>query len=126
MHIELLRNTVTEGNHLFNYVANRLGSNGIGVEPYDLSLVSDSYGGELPYHGPLTRFVVVRGNAVRSNGGLLVSGASADVVVEGNRIANSTCPDEIGGVPLRMDGRCVAVDSTQTSNIVLRGNWYAV
>ena len=123
-HIELLSNEVNEGNHLFNYVADRIGSNGIGVEPFDVNIVSENYGGDLPYRGPLTRFVAMRGNIIHSNGGLLVSGASADVVVENTRVANSTCPAAIGGVPLRMDVRCVAVDDTRSSDVVLRGNKY--
>ena len=50
--------------------------------------------------------------------------ARADVVVENTRVANSTCPAAIGGVPLRMDVRCVAVDDTRSSDVVLRGNKY--
>ncbi len=41
------------------------------------------------FTGALNRFITFRGNTVRNNGGIIVQGTSANVLVEGNAVADS-------------------------------------
>ena len=65
-----------EGNHVYNYVSERLLKNGGSIEPYSIGVRDGGVqfkSPPLPYAGPLNRLVVLRDNAVMSNGGVFVS-----------------------------------------------------
>ena len=82
------------------------------------------------YSGPLNRLVVLRDNHVRSNGGIFVGGNTADVLVEGCTVANSTCPNATEGThaggsePVAQAHRCIAVDRSRATGVVTRNNRY--
>ena len=99
-------NEVVEGNHVWNYLAGpNLTSDAQffpyypggskTIEPWFFgSLTNDQGSPEDP--GPvfgadlaLNRFMIFRGNIVRSHGGIVVRGSSANVLVENNRVENS-------------------------------------
>ena len=65
-----------------------------GVEPYNVAVRDGGvqFTDHLPYSGALNRLIVLRDNHVLSNGGIFVGGNSADILVEGCRVGNSTCP----------------------------------
>ena len=48
-----------------------------------------------------------------------------DVLVERNVVANSSCPWFAEGHALRSETRCIAVDPTHASHVVLRDNAYS-
>ena len=66
------------------------------IEPWSFgSLTNDQgppweppsiYDKDKKFKGALNRFVVLRNNVVKSNGGLVIRGTSANVVAEGNEI----------------------------------------
>jgi len=101
-----VENEVSEGNHVWNDIAgpNRTSDaqffpyyagGSKTIEPWFFgSLTNDQGAPDDP--GPvfgadlaLNRFIVFRGNVIRSHGGIVVRGSSANVLVEGNKIEHS-------------------------------------
>ena len=99
-------NEVTEGNHVWNYIA---GPNHTSdskyfpyypggskmIEPWFFGSLTNDQGAPNdpgPVFGAdlaLNRFIVFRGNRVRSHGGFVVRGSSANILVASNRVENS-------------------------------------
>eukprot|EP01050_Picozoa_sp_SAG11_P030006 SAG11_NODE_8688_length_987_cov_0.917793_1_plen_176_part_00 len=102
----LIDNEAVEGNHVWNYqtspnsaddpaIADYFPGGSKTIEPWFFgSLTNDQ--GEPVDPSPsrdadiaMNRFIVLRGNKVRSNGGVVVRGTSANVLVEGSMIEQS-------------------------------------
>ena len=137
LRVQIEKTRIAEGNHVFNYVSNRLQANGGGVEPYSVAVRDGGvqFTDHLPYSGALNRLIVLRDNAVANNGGVFVGGSSADVLIERCTVANSTCPDCSAegadqamycakGAATVQEGRCIAVDHSRATGVVMRGNRY--
>ena len=137
LRVQIEGTRVVEGNHLFNYVSNRLQANGGGIEPYNIGVRDGGvqFTDHLPYAGPLNRLIVIRDNEVQSNGGIFVGGNTADVLVEQCTVAKSTCANcsAVGaaqamycdkGAAMLQEQRCIAVDRSHASGVITRGNRY--
>eukprot|EP00041_Stephanoeca_diplocostata_P029767 m.886641 g.886641 ORF g.886641 m.886641 type:complete len:955 (-) comp23627_c0_seq5:567-3431(-) len=101
---QFIDNTVVEGNHVWNYNTK---PNDPGefpyfpggsktLEPWFFGALTNGQGmpidpfiGPTGFMGAFDRFIVMRGNRVASNGGIVIKGTSANVLVEDNVIANS-------------------------------------
>lgn len=99
-------NTVLEGNHVWNYNTQPNPSQDPSmypyfpggsktVEPWFFASLTNEQGPPVDPHddgfrGAFNRFIVFRGNTVNSNGGIVVRGTSANVLVEGNTIRDSS------------------------------------
>lgn len=94
LHNQALGNTIEEGNHVWNYNDQDYDKShpahadsayhGDRIEPW--WFCSLSFG---PPSVSLSRFIVFRGNSVENNGGINIQGASTNILVEKNVIANS-------------------------------------
>ena len=132
LRIQIEDTRIVEGNHVFNYVSNRLQDNGGGVEPYDIAVRDGGvqFTDNLPYAGALNRLIVLRGNQVANNGGIFVGGNTADVLIEGCTVARSTCGNftegtYAGGAEMVVqEQRCIAVDHKRATGVVTRNNRY--
>eukprot|EP00054_Salpingoeca_dolichothecata_P028859 m.222820 g.222820 ORF g.222820 m.222820 type:complete len:187 (+) comp26333_c0_seq17:4898-5458(+) len=103
IHIQFINNTFLEGNHAWNYHTQPTPPSGAPyypggsktIEPWTFgSLTNDQGEPSEPgppkdFTGALNRFVVFRDNIVRNNGGVVVRGTSANVLVENNQIFES-------------------------------------
>ena len=61
-----------------------------------------------PYQGAINHLVIIKRNEVLNNGGILVRGHTANVIVENNRISNSSVD--------------VHVDTAQAAHVYVQGN----
>jgi hypothetical protein len=94
-------NVALEGNHVYNYNTisdcqyHAGGSKTI--EPWSFGSLSNDQGvpweppspydpGPKGFKGALNRFIVLRGNLIKSNGGIVIRGTSANCLAEGNEI----------------------------------------
>jgi hypothetical protein len=130
-------NVVKEGNHVYNYATTGDGSpyhagGSKTIEPWSFGSLSNDQGPPwetLPvnpeyrlkctnignsstgncFKGALNRFIVFRGNRVLSNGGIVVRGTSANVLVEGSVV-------ELSDVGMHTN------DTTTMGGIVMEGN----
>merc|ERR1712048_792340 len=101
------------------------------------TLASDQYDLDLPFQGAINQFIVWRRNQIFNNGGLVVRGNTADVLVEATEVQNSSVGVAIGdanceyqprvepGVPrngcaLRTHNDTVLIIPTKT-HVVLHG-----
>ena len=76
------------------------------------------------FHGAFNRFITFRGNTVRNNGGIVVRGTSANVLVEGSTISDSDVgvyvnySTTLGGVVVR--------NNTEPAGVPANYNPYAI
>ena len=130
--MQFLDNVVLEGNHVWNYntqpnpsvdpsyypyfpggsktiepwfFGSLTNDQGLGIEP----------GPAKPFTGGFNRFIVFRGNTVHSNGGIVVRGTSANVLVEDNLVLQSDVGIHVnytttqGGIVLRKNKQPTSV-----------------
>eukprot|EP00941_MAST-03F_sp_MAST-3F-sp1_P003605 g3605.t1 len=108
---QFLDNEFVEGNHVYNYNTQEPAGTGwpyhfggsktpepysIGSMTNDQGLPTDPGNGHNPppgspdrFDGALNRFIVFRGNHIKNNGGIVVRGTSANVLVQNNTIEAS-------------------------------------
>merc|ERR1712087_668195 len=80
-----------EGNHVWNYNGSYPYPHPKTVEPYSIGcLASDQDDAHTAFQGPLNHLVVIKRNQIHNNGGIVVRGHTANVVVERNSITNSS------------------------------------
>jgi hypothetical protein len=123
-HASFIDNYVAEGNHVWNYNTAPTPEEDPAMSPYSPggsktiepwffgSLTNDQgapvdHGAPKLFTGAFNRFLVFRGNHVRSNGGIVVRGTSANVLVEACLIEDSDVGIHVnytttqGGIVLR-------------------------
>ena len=92
LRVSFVDNEVAEGNHAFNWNTHPAPHNEALMESYFFRARTEegsTWSPNAPGGAACNRFLVFRGNRVRSNGGVLVAGTTENVLVEGTRVANS-------------------------------------
>jgi hypothetical protein len=125
VHVEFVRNTVVEANHMWNYNGSYPYPHPKTIEPYFIGVLATDQavqpcspyphqpksckpGKPAPFQGALNHLVIVRKNEIRNNGGIAVRGYSTNILVADNVIRESS----VG----------VHVNPTAGMHVLVRGN----
>tara|TARA_B110000208_G_C11750598_1_gene423310 strand:- start:186 stop:797 length:612 start_codon:yes stop_codon:yes gene_type:complete len=139
---QFIDNEVLEGNHVWNYAThpNPGEPGGPGqfpyfpggsktIEPWFFGSLTNEQGMPIDpsaadgFTGGFNRFIVMRGNVVRSNGGIVVRGTSANVLLESNVIERSDVGIHVNYSTTH--GGVVLVNNTEPNNVPHNYNPYA-
>ena len=132
---------VVEGNHVWNYATHpTVGEDPSSwpyfpggsktIEPWFFGSLTNDQGmgsgdtANISFKGGFNRFIVMRGNIVRNNGGIIVRGTSANVLLDSNLVELSDV-----GIHVNLtttEGGVVLVNNTEPPNVPANYNPYQV
>eukprot|EP00039_Didymoeca_costata_P023790 m.8277 g.8277 ORF g.8277 m.8277 type:complete len:915 (-) comp3864_c0_seq1:40-2784(-) len=135
-----IENTIEEGNHVWNYNTHPnpiedpttypyFPGGSKTIEPWSFASLTNEQGPPIDpkpstgFDGAFNRFITFRGNKVNSNGGIVVRGTSANVLVENNIIANSDVGIHVNYTTTQ--GGIVLKNNTEPSGVPENYNPYA-
>jgi hypothetical protein len=126
--VQFADNVVEEGNHVFNYNTKPYSppyhpGGSKTVEPWFFASITNDQAQYPGFKGAFNRFIVFRGNEVKSNGGIDVKGTSANVLVEGSRIEQSDVG--IHWNTTTTEGGIVLVDNEEPAGVSKNFNPFA-
>mmetsp|Transcript_25751 Transcript_25751/g.68847 ORF Transcript_25751/g.68847 Transcript_25751/m.68847 type:complete len:198 (+) Transcript_25751:713-1306(+) len=137
----LLDNRVVEGNHVYNYDTKPNSAQDPGaaayfpggsktIEPWWFGSLTNDQGEPVEHAASAANFtdafnrlIVIKGNIIESNGGIIVRGTSANVLVEGNVIRQSDVGIHVNYTTTK--GGVVLVNNEEPAGIPPNFNPYA-